>query len=57
MFSQIGWSQLMGSPKRQDAADVFDVAGMRGTGEEAVGLALLEGGQCPSWHAGPESEQ
>lgn len=57
MFSQIGWSQVMGSPKRQDGADVFDVAGMRGAGEKVVGLALLERGQCPLRHAGPESEQ
>lgn len=54
LFSQIGWSQVMGS---QLGADVFDVAGMRSTGEKVVGLALLERGQCPLWQVGPESEQ
>lgn len=46
----------MGSPKRHHEADAFDVAGIHGTGEKVVGLALLESGQCPSWHEGPESE-
>lgn len=47
----------MGSPKRQVGADAFDVAGMQGMGEKVVGLALLERGQCPLRHTGPESEQ
>lgn len=57
LFSQIGWSQVMGSPKFQLGADVFDVAGMHSTGEKVVGLALLERGQCSLWQVGPESEQ
>lgn len=54
-FALVGWSQVMGSCKCQDGADVFDVAGMRRAGKKVVGLAMLERGQCPSWLVGPES--
>lgn len=43
-FAQVGWSQVMGSRKCQDGADVFDVAGMRRAGKKVVGLAVLERG-------------
>lgn len=41
-FAQVGWSQLIGSCKCQDGADVFDVAGMHRAGKKVVGLAVLE---------------
>lgn len=53
---QVGWSQVMGSQECQDGADTFDVAGVH-RGKKVVGLAVLERGQCPSWHIGPKSEQ
>lgn len=55
-LAQVGWSQVLGSQKHQDGA-VFDVAGMHKAGKKVVGLALLERGQCPSGHIGPESKQ